>query len=364
MISIQDVFNHLHTHAEISWEEYETTNYIKKLLESEGVQQVRTFPDIPGLVAEIGSGKPVVAVRADMDALWQEVDGEFKANHSCGHDAHMTITIGTLLSLKDQPLHGTVRFLFQPAEEKGNGALTFVSQGLVDDVDYLYGMHLRPAEELTCGEFSPVIKHGAARFIFGEINGDDAHGARPHLNSNAINVATELNNHICGIGINPMVPHSIKMTQLMAGGKNANIIPGNAKFSVDLRAQTNEGMEALDLQLRKACNTLANFYDVEINLSIGADVAASVTNDDATEKMSEGIIAAAGKEKLKEPIVTTGGDDFHFYTIKRPHLKATMLGIGCDLKPGLHHPDMTFDFDVIPKSVEVMTQTVLNTLNP
>ncbi len=123
-------------------------------------------------------------------------------------------------------------------------------------------------------------------------------------------------------------------------------------------------MEALDLQLRKACNTLANFYDVEINLSIGADVAASVTNDDATEKMSEGIIAAAGKEKLKEPIVTTGGDDFHFYTIKRPHLKATMLGIGCDLKPGLHHPDMTFDFDVIPKSVEVMTQTVLNTLNP
>ncbi len=165
MISIQDVFNHLHTHAEISWEEYETTNYIKKLLESEGVQQVRTFPDIPGLVAEIGSGKPVVAVRADMDALWQEVDGEFKANHSCGHDAHMTITIGTLLSLKDQPLHGTVRFLFQPAEEKGNGALTFVSQGLVDDVDYLYGMHLRPAEELTCGEFSPVIKHGAARFI-------------------------------------------------------------------------------------------------------------------------------------------------------------------------------------------------------
>lgn len=363
MTSVQEIFNHLHTHAEISWEEVETTNYIKNLLESEGVQ-VRTFTDIPGLVAEIGSGKPVVAVRADMDALWQRVDGEFKANHSCGHDAHMTITIGTLLSLKNKEFNGTVRFLFQPAEEKGDGALTFVEKGLVDDVDYLYGMHLRPAEELASGEFSPVIKHGAARFVHGTIQGDDAHGARPHLNANAINVATDLNNLIRNMRVNPMIPHSIKMTQFNAGGKNVNIIPGGATFSVDIRAQSNEAMDELDGQLQDATKSVANFHGVDIKLALGANVAASVTNNEAIDLMSEGIKAAVGEGKLAEPIVTTGGDDFHFYTIKRPHLKATMLGIGCDLKPGLHHPNMTFDYNSIPKAIEVMTETVLNTLNP
>ena len=81
------------------------------------------------MIAEIGSGNPVIAISADMDALWQEVNGEFKANHSCGHDAHMTIVMGLILQLKNMRWKsGTVRFIFQPAEEKGNGALKMVER--------------------------------------------------------------------------------------------------------------------------------------------------------------------------------------------------------------------------------------------
>ncbi|RPF54335.1 M20 peptidase aminoacylase family protein [Aquisalibacillus elongatus] len=361
MDQVEEVFRHLHTHPEISWEEYHTTDYIKQLLEQEGIS-VQTFSNMPGLVAEIGSGKPVVAVRADMDALWQEVDGEFKANHSCGHDAHMTIAIGTLLALKDTPLDGTVRFLFQPAEEKGTGALAFVEKGVVDDIDHLYGMHLRPGEELENGKFSPVIKHGAARFIHGKIVGDDAHGARPHLNANAIDIGTELNQLIQGIHINPMVPYSIKMTSFQAGGKSDNIIPGNASFSIDMRAQTNEAMEQLHEQFNKAVKSLAQYHNVQMDWDLSANIAASVTNDEAINFMSQGISRAAGHDSLAQPIVTTGGDDFHFYTIKRPHLKATMLGVGCDLAPGLHHPKMTFDHGAIPKAVDVLSEAVKVTL--
>ncbi len=196
---------------------------------------------------EIGHGKPVIGLRADIDALWQEVDGEFTANHSCGHDAHMTIAIGTLMTLLETgcPAQGTFRFLFQPAEEKGTGALSFVDKGLVDDADFLYGMHLRPGEELGHEQFAPAIKHGAARFLKGTIRGDDAHGARPHLNANAIEIGAELIQHLNNIHINPMIPHSAKMTAFQADGGSTNIIPGNASFSLDLRAQTNAVMSEL-----------------------------------------------------------------------------------------------------------------------
>lgn len=140
----------------------------------------RLLGDVPGLIAEIGTGDEVVAVRADIDALWQEVDGKWQANHSCGHDANITMVLGSLLLLKDRPLKHRVRFIFQPAEEVGNGACAAFERGAVDGVSHLFGVHLRPIEELPLGKVSPAIHHGAAYFLDGTIRGIDAHGARPH----------------------------------------------------------------------------------------------------------------------------------------------------------------------------------------
>lgn len=98
--TIMDIFEHLHANPEVSWKEYETTSFLKQKLEDLGCR-TRTFSDCTGVVGEIGSGSPVVAVRADIDALWQEVNGTFRANHSCGHDSHMTMALGTLMLLKN-----------------------------------------------------------------------------------------------------------------------------------------------------------------------------------------------------------------------------------------------------------------------
>lgn len=361
--SLEEVFHHLHTHPEISWQEIETTKYIKKIFENKNCK-ITTFDNLTGLIIEIGDGKPVIALRADMDALWQEVNGKFQANHSCGHDAHMTIAIGTIFKLlqKDLPTSGTFRFIFQPAEEKGTGALALVQQGVMDDVDYLYGMHLRPIQELRYGYFSPAIQHGAARFLQGKITGEDAHGARPHLNANAIQVGTELFQHLNNIHLDPSIPYSVKMTQFQAGGKSPNIIPGSATFSLDLRAQTNEVMEQLTEQVEKIASMLADYHDVSIHLKMGANIAAAILNEEATSIMEEAILDTVGEKFLKPTIQTTGGDDFHFYTIKRPQIKATMLAIGCDLTPGLHHPEMTFKRDIIPTSIEILAQALIKTV--
>lgn len=361
--NLDQIFDHLHSHPEVSWSEIHTTEYVKNILKENGCH-IRTFEDSTGIIGDIGEGKPVVAIRADMDALWQQVEGEFRANHSCGHDAHMTMVLGVLFQLKKFPKlpTGTIRLIFQPAEEKGAGALKMVEKGVADDVDFLYGVHLRPIQEAVNGKAAPSIIHGASRLLGGKIIGEDSHGARPHLGPNAIDVGAALVGLVNGIHADPMVPHSIKMTKFLAGGENANIIPGSAEFSMDLRAQTNEAIQELQQHLENAVSFLAREYQVKIELTTEAEIAAAVVNEEAQNFMHEAIQETIGKQNLLPPIVTPGGDDFHFYTLKRPHLKATMLGLGCDLQPGLHHPDMHFNHKAIPVGIEILTKAVIMTM--
>jgi amidohydrolase len=359
---VEEVFEHLHTHPEISWKEVETTKFLKELLQNEGFQ-VETFDDMTGLVVTVGEGNPVIGIRTDIDALWQEVNGEFQANHSCGHDAHMSIAVGSLLALKrlGMPKLGTLKVLFQPAEEKGTGALSLIEKGMIDDFDYLYGVHLRPERETEDGKASPAIIHGAAKLISGTIKGTDAHGARPHEGQNAIEVMSLLVSALQSIHLNPMVPHSAKMTMFQAGGQSGNIIPGHGVFSIDVRAQSNEVMDELYSRISDAMKHIAQMTGVEITHEVNANIAAAQVDDTAVRLMARAISETLGEENLVPPSVTPGGEDFHFYTLKRPSVKATMLGLGCGLGPGLHHPDMTFNRERIMSGIEIMVRTVQHT---
>ncbi|WP_085991068.1 M20 peptidase aminoacylase family protein [Oceanobacillus senegalensis] len=363
---VRTTYEHLHNQAEISWEETKTTNYIKGLLEKSGLK-VTTFDDCPGVIGEFGNfekGLPVVGIRADMDALWQEISGKFQANHSCGHDAHMAMVLGVLWKLALEPELAdkvAVKFIFQPAEEKGEGALKMVEKNVVDDVDYLFGVHLRPAQETKMGQATPVIVHGATKKVEANIKGEDAHGARPHLNHNAIEIGAQIVNMIGQIHLDPRVPHSVKMTKFHAGGKSLNIIPGSASFAIDMRAQTNKMIEQLESKVLSIFESIRNLYDVDIEITNTSDIVAARINNQAISIMRQAIADTLGEENVNKALVTPGGDDFHFYTIKKPSLKATMLGLGCDLQPGLHHPDMTFNKDALMNGVNIMYKAVLNT---
>lgn len=360
--TINQIFNHLHQNPEVGWKEVKTTEYIKQLLIEHGYNP-QTFDDCTGLFVEEGDGDLCVGLRTDIDALWQEVDGIYKAIHSCGHDAHMTMVIGTMLLLKKLNLKvkGKLKFIFQPAEEKGTGALAMIEKGIIDDIDFLFGVHLRPIQELRDGQASPSIHHGAAKFISGKILGEDSHGARPHLGKNAIEIGATLINEISKIHLDPTVSYSAKMTKFHAGCESSNIIPGRAEFSLDLRAETNEMMEHLTNKIEKIVNAISNLYEVDIPLITEAQTAAAIVNHEAQNMMELAIIETIGKENLAEPIKSTGGEDFHFYTFKRPHLKATMLGLGCNLTPGLHHPNMTFNQQALLQGIEILTRAIMNT---
>ena len=116
------------------------------------------------------------------------------------------------------------------------------------------------------GHASPAIVHGASANIDGKIIGEDAHGARPHLNQNVIEIGAQLVQMLNQIHLNPNTPYSAKLTAFHAGGKSTNIIPGNAKFSIDLRAQKNEVMDELLSRVNKVFDYLQNYYDIQIEM--------------------------------------------------------------------------------------------------
>lgn len=360
---VHSIFDYLHANPEISWKEHETAAFIEQRLSEEGIM-CKSFPSYPGLVAEIGSGKPVIGVRADMDALWQECDGTYKANHSCGHDAHMSIVLGVALMLNElSPIEkGTVRFIFQPAEETGEGAKAVTDLGIVDDVDYLYGLHLRPLEELPLGQAAPAINHGATCHVSGKIIGEDAHGARPHLGTSSIEVIVMMHQLLQQIKLSPMKPHSIKITRFETGNDNLNIIPGTALFGIDARAQTSDDLHIIKEQLQQTFALLESIFRIQIQHEQYPDTPASIISKQAAHFMEKAILDTMGREALSPTVVTPGSDDFHFYTKLRPSIKATMLALGADLTPGLHHPNMTFDRSCMMHGVEILTRAILHTI--
>lgn len=356
---ILEWFEHFHKYPEVSWKEFDTTEKIAEILDSLNVSY-RLFDDVTGLLAEIGEGEEVIAIRADIDALWQEVDGVYRANHSCGHDANISMVLGALLLLKDKKLNKRIRFIFQPAEEKGNGANSMIDRGALEDVTHLFGVHLRPIEELPFGKVSPAIHHGAAMFLEGKIKGMDAHGARPHQGQNAIDVAVAIHQSLKNLYFSPFEAYSAKLTKIQAGGESSNIIPGMASFSIDARAQKNSVLKQIKAQIEKDLHALQTLFNINIewdwqDITPGAEV-----SDEAASIAREGIIEAIGKENLAEEVITSGSDDFHFYTIRQPELKAAMIGVGADLSPGLHHPHMSFDRKALYIGAEVLMKTLLH----
>ncbi|MFS0784005.1 amidohydrolase [Bacillus sp. 1P06AnD] len=355
---ILEWFDYFHAHPETSWKEIGTTNRIAAILDELQVAY-RRLPDSPGLIAEIGEGQRAVAVRADIDALWQEVDGIWKANHSCGHDAHIAMVLGALLYVLDSKIDHKIRFIFQPAEEKGNGSLEMIKHGAMEDVTHFFGVHVRPAEEMELGQFSPAIRHGAAIFLEGKIRGEDAHGARPHQGKNGINVIMAIHQFLKDIYFSPWDVYSAKLTKIQAGGESLNIIPGTVEFAIDIRAQKNDILEKMKECISAGLNSIAQLHNCPIEFEWKDYTPGAVVSPKARAIAEEAIIKTLGKEKVADDVQTSGSDDFHFYTIEHPEVSATMIGVGAAVKPGLHHPQMTFERSILDQGARVLAAALL-----
>ncbi|PIC84020.1 amidohydrolase [Sporosarcina sp. P1] len=358
---ILQTYQELHAIAEPSWQEQQTSRYLQDQLSAAGLR-ITGFTGHHGFIAEIkGHTKGVIALRADMDALVQEVDGKVMANHSCGHDAHSTMALYTALALKncEMDLHHTIRFIFQPAEEVAEGALQMMKEGVLEDVLFLGGLHVRPHTEVPFGKSAPAILHGSSATITGTITGTPAHAARPEEGNNPIETASFLIQSLRQIRLQGNKKFSIKITELHSG-ETSNSIPASAQFTLDVRAETNETMDALLAKARHIIQHTAALTETEIVYTEEGYSPAATENATAIRLAQRAIGSVLGEENVDVPCISQGAEDFHFYTWKTPDIPATMIGLGCDLKPGLHHPQMSFNTDALIYGAQILTQLLLN----
>ncbi|SKC83523.1 amidohydrolase [Maledivibacter halophilus] len=355
---VEEVFNYLHSIPEIGCNEFKTSKFISGELKKFGYNVMEGFA-VTGLVATLDSGVkgPVLAVRADMDALQFELDGEKVNIHACGHDANSSMVLATAREIAEKGINrGKIMFVFQPAEEILGGAKEIAKSGVLDEADEIIGIHLRPIQEAKLGEATPALCHGSSQMMKVKINGIAAHGARPHLGVNVIDASALAINAINAVKVDPRVPHSAKVTSINTGDSAYNIIPSSATLALDLRAQTNDVMEKLVEKIKEAINNSVKAIGADAEIEVSTGVPAAEYNEDTVNLAREAITEVLGGSL--SPIVTPGGEDFHFYT-KFLDIKSAYIGLGANLVPGLHSPEMEFDLKALEYGKEILKRIVL-----
>ncbi|MES9683959.1 M20/M25/M40 family metallo-hydrolase [Gottfriedia acidiceleris] len=152
------------------------------------------------------------------------------------------------------------------------------------------------------------------------------------------------------------------MKMVRAGGENVNIIPDLAEFGIDVRAERNEIMKELIKDIEQAVFAAGTANHAEVTMETIAEMVAAEKSHVMEEVVKEAIVEAIGDECLAPAVITPGGEDFHFYKTKFPHLQTTMIGLGTVLKPGLHHPNMSFNLDSLSNDVKILSTAMIKML--
>lgn len=346
---------------EIGFKEFATTDFIDKELQKIGFK-VSRLSEGTGLVAELDSGMKGLnfGLRADIDAL-EFSYGEHKENiHACGHDANSAMVLAAAKEVAEAGIKaGKLTLVFQPAEELLLGAMRIIESGYIDKVNELVGIHLRPIEEIELGGASPALMHGASHIIGFDIKGKSSHAARPHLGANVLDAVVLAVNGINVLKFDPKLAHSIKITRIFVDNDTDNIIPNNAKVTLDLRAETNALMDKIIDKVVEVFKGTSALLGAESMVSFARGCPAAEYDPELVKDVGMAINKILGSSI--EALRTPGSEDFHFYS-KHLGIKTAYIGLGANLVPGLHHPDMVFDKESLTLGVSILKEIMLKKL--
>jgi len=315
---------YLHENPELSLEEVETTKHLVKELKNMGLE-VQTFDNFNGVVATLNGGKPgkTVLLRADIDALpVEEKTGlPFAAKngcmHACGHDAHMAMQLGSakiLVDLKDQ-IPGTVKFLFQSAEEIAEGAKHAIANGVLDGVDAVYGQHIWT--DVKAGKFNlvPGERMASADIIKITVKGLSAHGSAPQHGRDAVVAAASIIMNLQTLVSRVSDPlNAIVLTiGKVTAGQRWNIIANEAVLEGTVRCLNKEARNRFESQMLVVVENTATALGCTAELEYNRLTDPIVNeHDDLNRIARNAAIELYGEESLVEMPKLLGGEDFCF----------------------------------------------------
>jgi amidohydrolase len=353
-----EIRRHIHSHPELSGQEHQTAAYVAGVLSSCGLRVKEGIGKV-GVVGEwIGSGEDdrLLAIRADMDALpiQERTTLEFASRqsgvmHACGHDVHTTVGLGTamVLSQLGAPLPGTVRFLFQSAEEIAQGAHWMVQDGAMEQVSAILGTHVFPT--IPAGVVG--IRYGALTAAADDleitIQGESGHGARPHEAIDAIWIAAQVISALqqaISRTQNPLRPVVLTIGKI-SGGRAANVIADHVQLLGTVRSLHPETSAALPGWIEQIVASVCQTYGASYVMDYRRGVP-SVQNDMALTQLLETSAKEAwgtsGIQIIQEP--SLGAEDFSVYLQQAPG-SMFRLGVGFQDRHNypLHHPQFEVD---------------------
>lgn len=360
-----------HMHPELGFKEIRTAEKVAETLEQMGYR-VRRGVGRTGVVAELGSGKPLVAVRADMDALpLQETNQVPYASqnpgvmHACGHDGHMAMGLGAAALLCREKFAGTVRFLFQPSEEVADdeglsGAQRMIQDGAMDGVELVIALHVDPVTPAGTIRIDSGPASGGVDSWFGEIIGKGGHGAHPHQTIDPFYITAHVIlalNAIVSRRLDPFDPAVVSVGSLH-GGFTENVIPERVKLTGTLRYTEKRVQEQLHAEIRRAFEialTLGGNY--QLKFEIGTPP--MINSVAASDLIAAVAVDLLGKENVLPWKNELGAEDFGCLMELAPGAMFA-LGTGSEnIRCLLHNPDFDLDESCLPVGAAVLAETVL-----
>jgi amidohydrolase len=359
-----------HMHPEIGFELHRTSKIVADELEKMGYR-VRRGIGKTGIVAEIGEGGKLIAIRADMDALpiLEQNDHEYVsknpgAMHACGHDSHTAMALGAALLLSKENLPGRVRFLFQPCEETTDeegqsGAQRMSAEGAMDGVDYIIAQHVDPLKPVGSISINAGPSSGGVDSWSAEIKGIGGHGAHPDQTIDPFYILAHVIialNAIVSRRIEPFDPAVVSIGSI-SGGFAENVIPESVKLTGTLRFTNEDVHQQLHAEMKRAfeiARVLGGDYELRYVLG-GSPVINDALVSEVIEKTGRDLL---GSENVHELHKTLGAEDFGEFL---RHAPGAMFTLGTQKKGHeeylLHHPRFDLDERALPIGTAMLVET-------
>lgn len=353
----------LHRHPELQYEEFETSKLVQQTLTDLGVSFQAGIAET-GVLATIGDGQPCVALRADMDALpiHEEADVEFRSEvdgkmHACGHDCHTAMLLGAarLLKERESELGGTVKLIFQPAEEGGAGGERMRDFGVLKDPDVqrIFGLHVWPlidTGEITSRTGTFLAASGGLEIV---VRGKGGHAAMPHMAIDPVPTAAKIIVELQTLisrELDPLESGVISVTMLKAGDAY-NVIPSQVTLGGTIRSLTLDGLFDLQRRIGEVAGFIAQANRCEADVSFPGHDYPPTVNDEHCWNLAQEIGGdLLGRDKVSDSPPVMGGEDFAYYTERVP---GCFVGLGVrnpsiGAEYSVHHPKFKADEDALP----------------
>ncbi len=382
---------YIHQHPELSNREYKTGEFIAEHLKALGIE-VKYPVAKTGVVGILKGAKPgpVIALRSDMDALpvKERTDVPYKSTvtaeylgqtvpvmHACGHDTHISILLGTaevLASMKNQ-LAGTVKFIFQPAEEgppgdEEGGAPLMVKEGVMDDpkVDVIFGLHINSKTEIGRIEYKPGAFMASSDWFTIKVKGKGSHGASPWAGIDPIVISAQIIEglqHIVSRQMNLAKAPVVITVGKINGGMRNNIIPEECEFAGTIRTLDSKMQQEVWERIKTTAEKIAEASGATAEVKI--DTKTLVTyNDTALVRMMIPSLAKATNGNLGEREWATGAEDFSYFGTKAPAFFFYLGGMPKGMDPAKaadhHTPDFYIDDSMLYVGVKAFCNLVFD----